>query len=56
MPEFLAGAATAVMVLAALNRRTVWWHVSEEFRYRRDAIYVWWTLRQEDKEKKRGRL
>jgi hypothetical protein len=49
MSEYLAGVATTLLVLAILNRRTVWWHVKEEWRYRRDGIYVWWVLRQERK-------
>ena len=49
MAEFLAGAASTLLVLAALNRHTVWWHITEEFRYRRDGIRVWWILRQERK-------
>lgn len=49
MTEFLAGAAAALLVLAVLNRRNVWWHITEEFRYRRDGIHVWWILRQERK-------
>lgn len=49
MSEFLAGVATALLVLVALNWRKVWWHIAEECRYRRDGIYAWWVLRQERK-------
>jgi hypothetical protein len=47
MIEFLAGAATALLVLAVLNRRIAWEFITEECRYRRDGIRVWWILRQE---------
>lgn len=48
MIEFLAGAATSLFVVAVLNRHSVWECITEELRYRRDSIHVWWILRKEN--------
>lgn len=49
MMEYLAGIATALLLLALLNRRTVWRYIREEYQYRRDGIYMWRALRQDRK-------
>lgn len=49
MSEYLAGAATSLIVVAAINRKAVLEYIAEECRYRRDGIRVWWILRQEAK-------
>jgi len=49
MSEFLSGVIAALLVIGVLNRHAVWQYITDEYRYRRDCIRVWSTLRQEDK-------
>jgi hypothetical protein len=49
MIEFLSGVTTALLAIGVLNRRTIWGYITEEWRYRRDSIRVWWAMRQEKK-------